>query len=142
MRKIVVLKGVPNTGKTSTLRKLALCIKEKYKKPYKVIEGKLNHGDFIVIFETNNKQIAIVSMGDSKKLAKKLEKVFENNNIDMIYCASRSRGITIKIVKEIAKKHQLDIIFTSTYINKANKDELNKIRAKELFNIIEENFSI
>ena len=137
MSTIVVLKNISNSGKTETLRELAICLESKGAK-LTFCEGDLEKGDFIVCIELDSRTITIVSHGDNPSLKKKLKEVFEEcKKIDILFAASRTKGITRKIIKEVAKDKGMDIIWTSTYKNKARYATLNKVRAQELCELVD-----
>jgi hypothetical protein len=137
MSTIIILQGVSNAGKTTTLRKLAQLLTSKYPN-FDIIEGTLEEYDFIIKIEANNKIIGIVSMGDNVDLTNKLKLIYDKcNNIDLLYGASRTKGETVKIQKNKAKEKNANIIWTSTYNNKQNSEELNNIKAEELYKLID-----
>jgi len=131
---MVILQNKANSGKTSTLRELANIL--THKNTYTALEGNLSKGDFIIKTSYKSKTIIIISMGDiDTLLEKKYKKVWdEYSNIDIIFGACRTKGGTIAVVKEQAKDKGFDVIWTSTYKNKAYQANLNKKRANELFN--------
>jgi len=59
-------------------------------------------------------------------------------NIDLFFGASRTKGKTVEIHNNMAKKNKHNIIWTSTYNNKENLILLNKFKAKELYNLVQE----
>ena len=132
---MIILQNKSNSGKTSTLRELANILISKTRK-YKILEGNLNKGDFIIEIEYNSKKIIIISMGDTaKSLEKKYKEVWDKcENIDIIFGACRTKGKTISEVKKQAVNHNFNIIWTSTYEDEKNEKILNQKRAQELFN--------
>ncbi len=58
MSTMIILQGVSNTGKTTTLRKLAKLLTKQYPK-FKLIEGTLEEYDFVIKIEANNKVIGV-----------------------------------------------------------------------------------
>jgi len=137
MSTIIILQGVSNAGKTTTLRKLAKLLTKKYPN-YNLIEGSLEEYDFIIKIKADNKIIGIVSMGDNVSLKNNLKLIYDEcNNIDLFYGASRTKGETVKIQKNKAKEKNANIIWTSTYKNKQNSEELNGIKAEELYALID-----
>jgi ABC-type Na+ transport system ATPase subunit NatA len=135
MSTMIILQGVSNAGKTTTLRKLAKLLTKQYGK-FELIEGTLEEYDFVIKIEANNKVIGIVSMGDNSDLINKLKLIYDKcDDIDLLYGASRTKGETVKIINDISKEKNADIIWTSTYRNKQNREELNSIKAEELYNL-------
>lgn len=135
MSTMIILQGVSNAGKTTTLRKLAKLLTKQYPN-FKLIEGTLEEYDFVIKIEANNKVIGIVSMGDNSDLINKLKLIYDKcDDIDLLYGASRTKGETVKIINNLAKEKNANIIWTSTYRNKQNSEELNSIKAEELYNL-------
>jgi len=137
MSTMIILQGVSNAGKTTTLRKLAKLLIEKYPN-FELIEGTLEEYDFIIKIEANNKIIGIISMGDNSDLINKLKLIYDKYGIiDLFYGASRTKGETVKIINNLAKEKNANTIWTSTYKNKQQAEELNSIKAKELYELID-----
>ena len=137
MSTMIILQGVSNAGKTTTLRKLAKLLIEKYRS-FELIEGTLEEYDFIIKIEANNKIIGIVSMGDNSDLINKLKFIHDKcGTIDLFYGASRTKGETVRIINNLAKDKNANTIWTSTYKNKQNSEKLNAIKAKELYELID-----
>jgi len=132
--KMIILQNKSNSGKTSTLRELANILISKGGKSV-LIEGDLIHGDFIIKVSYNNQEIIIISMGDiGEELKKKYNQVWDNyTKIDIIFGACRTKGETVSVVKEQAKDKFFNIIWTATYKNKSDQQNLNNKRANELF---------
>lgn len=134
----IVLQGVAQSGKTTTLRKLANLF-SKIDPNYDLLKGSLGKGDFVIKFKVNSKIICIISMGDNANLKDDMEILFKKySNIDLFFGASRTKGETVKIHKNIAKKYNRNIIWSSTYKNKRKSDFLNDFKAKELYNLVVE----
>jgi len=137
MSTMIILQGVSNAGKTTTLRKLAKLLIEEYPN-YEIIEGTVEEYDFIIKIEANNKIIGIVSMGDDSGLINKLKLIYDKcGTIDLFYGASRTKGETVRIINNLAKDKNANTIWTSTYKNKQNSEKLNAIKAKELYELID-----
>jgi D-arabinose 5-phosphate isomerase GutQ len=138
MNTMIILQGISNSGKTTTLRNLAKLLTTNNSK-FELINGNLEEGDFIIKIEVNNKIIVIVSMGDNDDLKNKLELVYNKyTQIDILFGASRTKGETVKIINQISVVKNANIIWTSTYKNNKESKILNNIKAKELLNLIDE----
>lgn len=101
---IYVLSGAGNTGKTSTLRKLAnkFSLISEHKGDLKESE------DFHITFLIKGKKVAIISGGDDMELISSgIAKVDEGSECDFIFCASRTRGQTTDFLNEKYSKEQL-----------------------------------
>ena len=85
MRKIIVLKGKPNSGKSTALARVLIEIFEVeiYKPKIRV--------DLAISFKYKNKTIAIITMGDNVPA---IEKYFNKikDKFDILICACRDRG--------------------------------------------------
>lgn len=138
MHTMIILQGIANSGKTTTLRKLAKLLTTNNSQS-ELIDGNLEEYDFIIKIEVNDKIIVIVSMGDNADLKNQLELAYDKcNQIDILYGASRTKGETVKIINEMAVTKNAKIIWSSTYKNKKDSTILNNIKAKELVNLIKD----
>ena len=146
MNTMIILQNASNKGKTSVLAHLANYLQNNSSNP-NFIEGEFQLPDyakddyrinnFLFICTINSIKIGIVSMGDNYSLKNKLT-LINNHNIDILFGACRSRGITLKIMKETATQNKSHLIFTSTYKTnlKDKRENLNKIKADELFELL------
>jgi len=58
-------------------------------------------------------------MGDNSDLMNKLKLIYDKcDDIDLLYGASRTKGETVKIINNLAKEKNANIIWTLTYRNK------------------------
>ena len=145
---MIILQNPSNKGKTSVLSHLAYYLKNNSTNP-QVIEGSLQLPDYSINkYSINNflftciiksKKIAIVSMGDNHLLKKKIDLINKDKDIDILFGACRSQGITVKIINEEAKKYNAHLILTSTYKTntRTSREDLNKIKADELFRLLD-----
>lgn len=147
MPTMIVLQARAKRGKTSTFRELAKLINNDI--AFKELKKEIinENGDFILVVSNDcDKKIAIISAGDNPILGTRLIKVQgEHSDIDILFCACRTKGKTVKIVEDFAQKNKFELFFTSTY-QIVEKDEdkrkekskpLNEQRAKELFGLIQ-----
>ena len=111
---LIAVEGVSNSGKTTTLKKfLSLLQKDpktisiriqndvKKKKPNEFYIPKI--GDMTCIFELaliNNKllKIGIATGGDTLDIVSSNLTYFDNNNCDVMFCATKSRGQTVDYI--------------------------------------------
>lgn len=145
MKKILVLSGVADCGKTSTL----LIVIEELKQ----LGCKLNiikktkprsnpNPDITAIIELDQTKIVIVTIGDAKYLiereliragiittseskkevTKDFFKILESH-CDILICASRSKGETISFIENIAAKNNISI----EIIKKAKSLKINEL---------------
>jgi hypothetical protein len=144
MKTIIAVGNSGGKGKTQTIRELAKLMVKTYPQPqHKLIFSKpieiLEKGDFRLIIEINGKIIGFESQGDpGTGLQKRLDIVISKYKCDLIFCTCRTKGETVKAIKNVASK-EYDIIWTSTYNTSkiSNHDLLNKIKAKHLLDLVQ-----
>jgi len=142
---ILILQNKSNSGKTKTLKLLADILIAKGGNT-RILKGKLEEKhNFVIEIIYQGRTIIIISMGDNHELEEEYSLSFrESNDIDIIFGASRTSGITTRIIKKYATEKNFNIIWTSSYQyrDKKNVNEkqiqntLNNTRAQELFNLI------
>jgi hypothetical protein len=137
-----------NKGKTETVRKFAKQLITEYQ-PYTVVYKSTKDesivpekDDFILVLSINGKTIGIVSKGDDGyDSEEKFNELAVKYKCDLIICASRTRGETVKAVDRLGKKYGFEEIWTSTYqIHDDEKmcEQLNKLKAKQLLELVKE----
>lgn len=121
---IIALSGKGNTGKTQCLQKLiyeinktkhVTCIypnnlnkfKELIKKGDPVINDKNNMSDFIVIVETQEKTVGIITYGDNEESLIYSFYMLKDYDCDLYICACRSYGKTIALLEELTESGKL-----------------------------------
>jgi hypothetical protein len=95
--------------------------------------------DIRVVLTINGIKIGIASQGDppGQTLAKNL-KFFINVKCRVIICATRTKGITVKVVEEIEEKGYKVIWLRQNDISDVTKQELNNRKmAKTIVNELE-----
>lgn len=100
MKKIIIVRGVEDTGKTTTIQKIIAWLENNYTINKTFQENE--HGDTRAVFEIGNFTIGFNSSGDNLLEVAKIEKLKTNRGTyaDIIICASRTRGETQKFFKE------------------------------------------
>lgn len=93
MRKLIVLKGAGDTGKTTKINTLANWIINTYSIPNTIglYPGNLLKNTFGIL-TIKNLRIGINSSGDTLACVKKIEKI--EKDCDIIICCCRTQGIT------------------------------------------------
>lgn len=117
MKKIFILKGVSNTGKTTKINQIAEWIINTYSVAntigLDVTDLEKNTWGVLIIGKL---KIGINSAGDDENEIKKIDKLLKkfDNDIDIIICACRTKGISYQHLYKnyIRPKGWLD-----TYIN-------------------------
>jgi hypothetical protein len=113
MKKIIVLKGVSKSGKSTTINKL-----------YKELSGiESKRKEVIKSFEYKDKKIAIISIGDLLEL---IERYFKQiGDFDILICACRSKWATPEFY-EAKRNSDCDVEFIPKEKGKYGDDEIVK----------------
>ena len=141
MKTIIAIRHASNKGKSETLRSLAEHLLDTY--PLHIIKHLSpspipDKGDISMVVEINGKIIVIESQGDPyTELEKRLTKIVDSYNPDLIFCATRTKGETMIAIENVAAKG-FQIIWTSTYQSQTNHTQLNKLKAKHLLDLAKE----
>jgi hypothetical protein len=105
MKKVIALKGLANTGKSSTLKNVyELLVREYVLQPQRVnvkIEGVLNDVNIGVIVSVNGVRIGITSEGDNAEILESKLRGLEYKGCAIIVCASRTRAWFERIVNDL-----------------------------------------
>lgn len=107
-KKVIVLWGKADTGKSGTILKIYKLLKSKYKDA--TSESKIVGEDVRVILTINGIKVGIESQGDPGGRLLKSLKSFVKVNCRVIICATRTRGQTVDAVNNL-KQHGYEIIW-------------------------------
>lgn len=116
MKKIFILKGVSNTGKTTKINQVAEWIITTYSVPntigLDITNYEINTWGVLTI---GNLVIGFNSAGDNLNEIKKVDKIVRDfPNVDIIICACRTKGITYQhLYKNYIRRNG----WLDTYIN-------------------------
>lgn len=133
---ILALSGWPGKGKSTTIRKVYSLLKSAYPEaarqaewihPENEPEDMESAGDICVLMPIGRVWLGIESEGDpGSRLSQSLKKFAEHQpSCDLILCATRSKGNTVKAVermqpeykiKRILKKHHHDNTECANYL--------------------------
>ena len=121
---IVCLRGKAKQGKSESIITLMKLLLKKPKTKLECYEPQLSGEEFLKQYTDgwdicgaiyyNGKKIGINSAGDVPRDVRRQLKKLAEKNCDIIFCASRSKGDTVKEVKKIAKRYNA-LIWTSPY---------------------------
>lgn len=141
MSTILTIWNTSNKGKSNTILQLANSILREYPN-HKIIYSSKDLAilsiDFRLIIEINEKIIALESQGDpGTGLEKRLTSVINSYQPDLIITSSRTRGETIWAINNIAKIHNYDKIWTSTYETSHSHNQMNSLKAEHLLDLIQ-----
>lgn len=136
MEKIIALWECANQGKTSTLN----CLID-------ILKVKTSHceipdptvGDRQEIFNYHGKIIGVATAGDNMWCVEQGCAFFEKNQCDIVITATRSKGVTCRVLEEFASKYRLDIIWVKKIVceEPTLMKAANLIQAYKLFDLIE-----
>ena len=124
-----IVQGISNAGKTTILRELYTVLKEKY--GIEIISENIRKSDITTIFKLNNIKIGIESEGDQGHLGSRLDtslKEFEKVGCDIILCAARTKGATVRRIHELKSTYTLQFIKKE----KIDKNNINEIKRRNL----------
>lgn len=142
MKTILAISHSQGKGKTETVREIAQNLIRIYPnfKPIFPIPIKIPlKYDFRLIIEINGKIIGLESQGDpNTNLKKRLKDLVNKYNCDIIYCTTRTKGETVKAVKDVANNFGYDQIWTSTYQTTTNHSLVNDLKAKHIIDLTQQ----
>lgn len=139
MLNVFVLKGLSDSGKTTTLKLVDELLKEKYNKP-KAYASKYSNGkskDYWVIYDLNVNgktiRVGLETGGDDYRYVRKDRETFLSHNCEIIFCACHPSGKTLEEIIEY-KNHGGTVKFIETLRepNKTKSDAKNKADALKL----------
>ena len=136
---IIAVHGRANEGKSETIKNVCKIILDTFPiaKPSK---ENINYSDDInLIIDINGVRIGIESQGDpnSRMIWKKTVRKLAEEKCDIILCATRTSGETVKTVDKIANDFDYHTLWISSYFSpKLNKSILNLKAANNIIEII------
>lgn len=147
MKKMIVIEGAGNRGKSSAIRTIRSVLLEKFPSAQELkgegfpIPATINTnatGDISTIIEVNGKRIGIESQGDPGSRQKESLALFVREQCDHVICAARSRGYTVEDAKAAAKSGGYLHIATMHYCveETAQQPDLNRLFALHVLELI------
>lgn len=137
---IIALQGKANQGKTTTIRRLADLIREEFSNAQYNPEKLPTKGDIWVIITIGKIKIGIESQGDpgSRIITHNTLDGLAINECDIIICASRTSGETVRVVERVAKEYKYRLFWRGTYANrfKMDPDKLNEKAAEHTLDLV------
>jgi hypothetical protein len=136
LRKIFVLSGKEKCGKSESIRKIFDLLKSEYPSAEVAICSTGDDDDIkAIITGVNGLKIGIESAGDPTSRLKQSLIDFENAGCDIIFCASRTRGMTVDWINDHSGKYTIDwthqnYIEDSTAQTK-NNDDIARVLIKK-----------
>ncbi|PKV51890.1 hypothetical protein ATE84_3990 [Aquimarina sp. MAR_2010_214] len=93
MKRIIILKGVSNTGKTTKINQIADWIIRKYSIPNTIGLDIIDfEKDTMGLLKVNNLIIGINTAGDDDECIKQIDTIAPN--CDILICSCRTKGVT------------------------------------------------
>ena len=110
MPDIYALQGKKDTGKSTTLKALATTLQTKY--PTATVQTIHNgKADIAIIMNgVNGFIVGIESQGDPNSRLQKTLDTFVNANCDIIFCACRTRGMTVEWINALSGQYNIHFI--------------------------------
>lgn len=100
MRKIIILKGISETGKTTKIKQIADWIMQNYTCSTTITMPAQTDWDIHGILTINKFTIGFNSAGDDENQVKKLDKLLiDETPPDIIICACRTKGRGLQYLK-------------------------------------------
>jgi Cdc6-like AAA superfamily ATPase len=128
MKTIIAIYGTGGSGKSDTVRQVAILLGSKN------VDHEKDFNDIITI---GKKKIGIICKGDpGTGLDKKLRNMADLGCY-VIFCTCRTSGSTQKAITDIANKFDYQIIWTATYysVDKSQQKNFNVIKAAHLVDL-------
>lgn len=135
MADIYALQGIGGTGKTETIRFILDQLRLKYPNAQVTNLRPQRRRDVAFILDgANGKKVGIESQGDPNSALQTSLQNFMNVNCDVIFCATRTSGMTVNWVNAYAVAgHQ--VRFVQQTIANANYSQLNRNMAAHLITL-------
>jgi alpha-D-ribose 1-methylphosphonate 5-triphosphate synthase subunit PhnL len=105
MKTIIALKGLANSGKSATLKKVYEHLKATY--PNAPIRHELVNHDVRAVMEIKGRFLGIESQGDPGSRLFTSISLFVREECELIICATRTRGATVQAVEELASQYDI-----------------------------------
>lgn len=138
-KKIYALKAAANKGKTATLLALYALLIDKKRFPNAKATRHFGEKEIIATIENvNGHTVGLSSYGDPDNTWDKLDYYFGDGKCDIIFCACRTRGITVDEVNRLAKKcgYEVKFVKKDTEESAAKQENVNKAQAEGLLDYV------
>ncbi|MEG0984228.1 hypothetical protein [Algoriella sp.] len=138
MKKIYALYGSKDRGKSETIKLLFDKLKSL---DYEILEIiiPIYGGDIRVVIKINGKIIAIESQGDPNSRIFESLPSFVKIEADIIICATRTRGGTVKLVEKYNKKYNIIWVKKEHSASISSQKSDNDKLAEKIFKMIKAN---
>ena len=114
MNTIIALRGVANRGKTASIKRVYDLLKGAYSKAMfqEIVVGV----DIQIIITIDGVKVGIESQGDPNSRLEESLEGFKKAKCDIIFCACRTRGMTVGWVNSLSPKYHIHFV-AQTYTN-------------------------
>lgn len=141
MNTIIAVYGRKDEGKSETIKNVCKILLANFPNAIPSIQIQdINYtSDILLTIKLGTILIGIESQGDpnSRMIYDDTVKDLVNKNCDIIICATRTDGMTVQKVDNIAANFNYRVIWKSSYYNSGcNNNVLNLIAAEEIVNLI------
>ena len=128
---VIVLYGVPNSGKTTTLNYLIQFL-QGVKAPSSLPE------DRRTLIPYQRKRVYVATPGDLKAEVWKSIAFSEIEECDIFVTATRTTKVTLKPIEEYAEALHVEPVWVEKSMVDKDREEANRAQARELKDIIDE----
>ena len=125
MKTVIALWGPHNAGKSATINTVYEHLRAKYPKA-PVTHETINH-DVRAILTINGHRIGLESQGDPASRMFTSISMFAREECDIIVCATRTRGHTVKAIEDLEPKYKVTWIEKNRESNPAKYKNANDI---------------
>lgn len=122
---VIVLQGVYNSGKTTTLNYL-IALLQGVEAPSPLTK------DRRVLIPYQGKTVYVATPGDLEEVTEESVRLFQENDYDILVTAARSRGNTHVPIKEYAKALHVAPVWVEKRRVNEGRDEANRRDAQSL----------
>ena len=127
MKRIIAVRGISNSGKTTSIKRALDIVKEESSARVVVVikDGR----DVIVVVEIDG-IIVFASAGDLEKMLKELFDRIKDIDWKILVCATKSRGATVDFINNLGSSHSVEWV-ENKWVNE-NINAANEATAREI----------
>jgi hypothetical protein len=138
---IIGIYGRGSEGKSTTIKNVVHMLTEQYPNAVPSVPTIDYGGDINLVIQLGAVKIGIESQGDPNSRMiydKTVEKLAKDEDCDIILCASRTEGETVKTIDKVADSYGYHTIWISSFWSPTIKQRvLNQLAAENIIRIIE-----
>lgn len=143
---IIAVYGRSNEGKSETIKKVFQILVNEFPNAKPSISPVNVEGDILATIQLGKIKIGIESQGDpnsriiTEQTIEKLADLSKDSTLggcDVIICATRTEGKTVKVVDKVAEDFGYNVIWISSFFSpKLNTEVLNRMAARNTIEIV------